>query len=231
MHRHIHRPSEYRKELGMENLTLDNVTQILTIAASTAIENEQYFCELDSAAGDGDFGATLAKGFKVLQGDLKRKEDYPDISALLRHCGMVMMEHCGGATGSLWGKGFITAGKRAKGQKKLDLSHGADLVKAFTEGMQKVGGAVKGDKTIVDALLAAVESLESAVASGEKDFSAAMKSTVEAVKDGADKTKDMVAKKGRASYLGERSLGHPDAGATALAVIFRNLSEKFFNPN
>ena len=99
----------------MENLSVSNVVKIVDYMSDVIIENEVYFCELDSIAGDGDFGMSVAKGFKVLKNEW---EELPkeDIGAFLKACGMIITEHCGGASGPIWGSAFRSAAKYAKGK-------------------------------------------------------------------------------------------------------------------
>lgn len=185
------------------------------------IGNEVHFCELDSAAGDGDFGMSLAKGFKEVQRQIDTL-DQDDPHQFLRSCSMVIMEFCGGASGPIWGSAFAGAARAAKGKGALDP---ADIVLMFQEaiaGIQKRGGAKLGDKTLLDALIPATDALKSAVAAGD-GLDAAFAAAAAAAQEGADKTRNMVASKGRASYVGERSLEYPDAGAMAVAIILQSL--------
>ena len=209
----------------MNTLEVEDIEKILMIIADTAIENEKYFCELDAATGDGDFGSTLAKGFKIIKKNLK-DINQKDIGELLKSFGIVMMESCGGVTGSLWGSAFRNAGKYAKGMSVIGLVDAMELLKKFYEGMQKVGGAVIGDKTLLDALIPAVDSFEKEIGKGTEDFILLIRKMGESASAGAEKTKKMIAKKGRAAYLGERSIGHPDAGAVAISIMFENVNKK-----
>ena len=157
----------------------------------------------------------------------KELEDFPvdDIGRFLKGCGMVITEHCGGASGPIWGSAFRSAAGYAKGKTELDLSAIEELFECAVNGIQKTGKAELGDKTLLDALIPAAESLKKSGISGENLAESAKKGAQAAV-DGAEKTKKIVATKGRASYLGERSLGHPDAGAVAIGIIFTGIVEK-----
>lgn len=208
----------------MEKLTVNNIIGIVDHMSEIIIENEVYFCELDSAAGDGDFGMSLAKGFKVLK---KEWTELPkeDIGAFLKECGMLITEHCGGASGPIWGSAFRAMGKYAKDKTEINLIELSELLQSAVDGVQKRGNAKLGDKTLLDALIPATESLKISGAANEGMRSAMLKSASEAVL-GAEKTKDIVATKGRASYVGERSISFPDAGATAIGIIFTRIAEK-----
>ena len=185
------------------------------------IENEVYFCELDSVAGDGDFGMSVAKGFKQLQEEWDDLEK-DDIGAFLKDAGMIITEFCGGASGPIWGSAFRAAGKSAKGKTEVTLGEFADLMEAAVAGIQKRGNAQLGDKTLLDALIPTTVALREGADAGT-DMLVAMELGAKAARDGAEKTKSMIAKKGRASYVGERSLEYPDAGAMALGIIFTKL--------
>ena len=192
--------------------------RIVDIMAETVIKNEIPFCELDSAAGDGDFGMSVAKGFRVLKTEWANL-DGTDIGTFLKSCGMIITEHCGGASGPIWGSAFRSAGKFADGKETVTLAEFAALMQASVDGIQKRGGAKLGDKTLLDALIPTTESLKESAAAGlsiEEAFALGAK----AAREGAEKTKEYAATKGRASYVGDRSLQHPDAGAMALGIIF-----------
>ncbi|MBN2616699.1 MAG: dihydroxyacetone kinase subunit L [Spirochaetales bacterium] len=205
----------------MNILTTDNIVNVIDKMADVIIANEVYFCELDSVAGDGDFGMSVAKGFKQLklEWDSLSKDD---IGSFLKECGMIITEYCGGASGPIWGSAFRGAAKASKGKVEVSLSEFSDLMESAVEGIQKRGNAQLGDKTLLDALIPTTVSLRNSADNGE-DFVLAFNKGAKAARDGAEKTKTMTANKGRASYVGERSLDHPDAGAMALGVIFTEL--------
>lgn len=187
------------------------------------IENEVYFCDLDSAAGDGDFGMSIAKGFRVVLKEID-EIDTSDSSKFLRGCAMIIMEHCGGASGPIWGSAFMAASRSVKGKDVLEVADIADMFNDAALGVQKRGGAQLGDKTLLDALIPAGQALKLAAQEG-KDLKEAFLMATKAAQDGAEHTKTIVARKGRASYLGERSLNHPDAGAMAIGVIFNEFTK------
>lgn len=202
----------------MNEITTATMMRIVDIMGDTIIKNEIPFCELDSAAGDGDFGMSVAKGFKVLKTEWANL-DGTDIGTFLKSCGMIITEHCGGASGPIWGSAFRSAGKFADGKTVLTLTEFAGLMQSAVDGIQKRGGAKLGDKTLLDALIPTTESLKESAKAGlsiEEAFALGAK----AARDGAEKTKEYAATKGRASYVGDRSLHYPDAGAMALGIIF-----------
>ena len=209
----------------MDILTTGDIIKIIDCMADTNIQNEVYFCELDSVAGDGDFGMSLAKGFKVVKQEWDSLEK-DDIGAFLKGCGMIITEYCGGASGPIWGTAFISAARTAKGKTELSLKELADVMQSAVEGIQKRGGAQLGDKTLLDALIPAVISLKNDAEAG-LGVTTAFANAANAASEGAEKTKNMVAKRGRATYVGERSISHPDAGAMAIGVIFNEIMKSF----
>ncbi len=204
-------------------LTTKKITELVMNMADIIIANEVYFCELDSVAGDGDFGMSVAKGFKQLKQDWNEVPQ-DNIGAFLKGCGMIITEYCGGASGPIWGSAFRSAAKYAADKTELDLRGLAELMQSAVDGIQKRGGAKLGDKTLLDALIPATESLKASADKGDEMLSA-MKVAAEAAVAGGEKTKTMVATKGRASYVGERSVNYPDAGAVAIGVIFTELTK------
>lgn len=208
----------------MNTLTTEKIIGIVDVMSDVIIRNEIPFCELDSAAGDGDFGMSVAKGFKVLKAEWKEL-DTEDIGAFLKSCGMIITEHCGGASGPIWGSAFRSAGKYAAGKTEVNLDEFAELMQAAVDGIQKRGGAKLGDKTLLDALIPTTESLKDSAAKGI-DFKNAFDLGAKAAREGAEKTREYTASKGRASYVGDRSLSYPDAGAMALGIIFTEIAEK-----
>lgn len=192
--------------------------------ANCAVENERYFCDLDGVVGDGDFGMSLAKGFRQILADW---ETLPkdSISEFLRGCSLIIVEYCGGATGPLWSGAFRAAAREAKELDALSVEAAGNLLQASAESLMKRGGASQGDKTLLDALIPAAEALQ---VNKDKPLNEAITLAADAAESGAEYTKKLSAKKGRAAYAGDRSLSHPDAGAVAIGVLFKR-AEKFIN--
>ncbi|MGX4609773.1 dihydroxyacetone kinase subunit DhaK [Priestia megaterium] len=213
-------------------LTLNNIIFMVDQMSECIIRNEIPFCELDSHAGDGDFGMSVAKGFKQLKSEwheiLENKSN--DIGNFLEACSIVIMEHCGGASGPIWGSAFRAAGKNTESKTELTLAEFAKMVQASVKGIQATGersfgrGAVVGDKTLIDALVPYADTLTSSAAEGESLKHALVKAA-EAAVEGAKSTEQIVARMGRAGTVGERSLGYPDAGAHGLGVIFTEVAQ------
>ena len=213
-------------------LTLGNIQYLVDVMSAVIIEHEVPFCELDSFAGDGDFGMSIAKGFRELKRQWKAICGQPDlnISSFLNACALVIMEHCGGASGPIWGSAFRAAARQAAGKVTLSVQDFADMLQAAVTGIQDVGrrsfgrGAVIGDKTLIDALAPCADAWSVAAKAGCTFQDCFQKGAAAAVL-GAQKTSEIVARMGRAGTVGSRSLGHPDAGAYALGVIFTELAK------
>lgn len=212
-------------------LTLSNMIYLVDKMSEIIIENEAPFCELDAHAGDGDFGMSIANGFKQLKRewpDVLKQSD--DIGAFLEESALVIMEYCGGASGPIWGSAFRAAGKAVERKTELTVGEFANMLKAAVEGIQATGersfgkGADIGDKTLIDALIPCQQAWANSAAANAS-FDIAFKAGALAAVEGAKKTEGIVAHMGRAGTVGERSIGYPDAGAYALGVIFTALSE------
>ncbi|NDL67011.1 dihydroxyacetone kinase subunit DhaK [Anaerotalea alkaliphila] len=225
----VESPREWATVTG-GRITWENVVYLVDRMSEVIIANEVPFCELDAHAGDGDFGMSVAKGFRQLKREWKDlvAEGGSGIGGFLEACSLIIMEHCGGASGPIWGSAFRAAGRKAGNTRSLDLQGLADLVQAAVEGIQLTGkrsfgrGAGVGDKTLMDALIPFADVLAQSAGAGESLETAFRKAAAAAVQ-GAEETKNIVARMGRAGTVGERSLGHPDAGAHALGVIFTDL--------
>ena len=185
--------------------------------ARLVAENKEHLTDLDSAIGDGDHGANMDRGMQAVLAALDAKQ--PDTPAtIFSTVGMTLVSTVGGASGPLFGTLFLRLGSALGTTSEVSL---ADLARAFRAGLDGIvarGKAEAGDKTLYDALAPAVESLES-VATSDTDLGAALRQAAEAAAAGRDATTPMLARKGRASYLGERSVGHQDPGATTVALL------------
>jgi len=199
------------------------VDLVVRTIAETAIENERYFGDLDSVVGDGDFGYSLARGFeKLLEGwdDLDRSTP----GTFLKKTGMVITSRIGGTSGPLWGTAFMRAGMAADDATDLDGGRVVAMLRAAVEGIKTRGQSDLGDKTLLDALIPMTDRLEQELRAGA-DGAAALAAAAETGRQAAEATVEMVAKRGRASYTGERSRGSVDAGAMAVAVITDRVSQ------
>lgn len=180
---------------------------------------------LDSAIGDADHGTNMARGFAAVLDKLDAAgDDVPGIQPLLKSVGMTLISKVGGASGSLYGTLFLDMGKAAPAATEVSVTDFAAIVAAGVAGVVGRGHAVVGDKTMIDALEPAVSALTDAAASGASAADA-VRAAAEAAAIGRDSTVPLVARKGRASYLGERSAGHLDPGAASATILVQTLAD------
>ena len=191
--------------------------------AEVAIENEAYFCELDSAVGDGDFGYSLARGFEKLLETWSELE-YHDVSSLLLKTATVLSGRMGGTSGPIWGTAFLRAGVALKDVSEPSAGDVVVALRAAIDGIKARGGADVGDKTLLDALVPAVDRLADRLDADDAPADA-VAAAARTAREAAEATRGMLAKRGRASYSGERSRESVDAGAVAVALIFDALSD------
>jgi dihydroxyacetone kinase len=215
-----------------ETINTAAFVKIVEKMADVIIENEVPFCEADKM-GDGDFGMSIAKGFKQLKADWATRKK-GDIGQFLVSCSDIIKEYCGGASGPIWGSAFKYAGKAMLGKKEVNLTDVAFLFTEANRGVYETGkksfgkGAEIGDKTLVDALKPCAMALTKAAEEGKK-LQEGLDLGAKAAHDGAEATKTHVATLGRAGTVGERSIGYPDAGAHGLDVIFNELAKYIKN--
>lgn len=201
---------------------LARVELVVRTIAQTAVDNEKYFGELDAVVGDGDFGYSLARGFeKVLEGwdDIDRA----DAGTFLKKTGMIITSRIGGTSGPIWGTAFLRAGMTA-GSEPVDGAKVVAMLRAAVEGIKTRGQSDVGDKTLLDALVPFTDRLERELDAGS-DTGTALSAAAVATREAAEATKTLIARRGRASYTGERSVGSVDAGAMAVAVLAEKISE------
>lgn len=205
----------------MSDTALSRGELVVRTIAQTAVDNETYFCELDAVVGDGDFGYSLARGFEIVIADWDAME-YTDVSGLLKKTAITLTKRIGGTSGPIWGTAFLRAGGALSDKPQPT---GEDVIAAFRaaiEGIKQRGTTDLGDKTLLDALVPAVDVLEAELPGGAAQ--AIEKAAVQA-RASAEATKGMLAQRGRASYTGERSRDSVDAGAIGIAVMFEAVSK------
>lgn len=186
-------------------------------------EKREWLTELDSAIGDADHGANMARGMDAVVAKLD--PGVPDtVDELLKTVGMTLVSSVGGASGPLYGTFFLRMGMAAGPLTALDAAGLGTSLRAGLDGIVARGKAEAGDKTMFDAMAPAVDALDAALAAGG-DLSAATAAAAEAAATGRDATEPLVARKGRASYLGERSAGHLDPGAASTTLLFEALAQ------
>ena len=197
----------------------DTVLDWMRRFAGEMSEHREELVKLDTAIGDGDHGTNMDRGMKKAMEKLDQDE-LPDPGAVLKATAMTLISTVGGAAGPLYGTLFLQMGTALAGQDEVDLPAYAAAWRKGLEGVQMRGKAEPGDKTMVDALIPAVEALESA-----QDLDSGLREAAEAAERGMQATTPLVARKGRASYLGERSKDHQDPGATSTYYLYKSAAE------
>jgi dihydroxyacetone kinase-like protein len=203
-----------------QKITLAQLKRWLYAYIDRIIEQEAYLTELDAAIGDGDHGSNMVRGWSKVRAWLEAEgESCADVSTLLRTVAMTLISNVGGAAGPLYGAFFLRAAKDAAGGEAVDLPQLAQMFRSGLEGVQQRGKAQLEEKTMIDAMQPAVAALDAAAQAGAsiEDALAAAQRSAEA---GMVHTIDIEATKGRASYLGPRSIGHQDPGATSTYFLF-----------
>jgi dihydroxyacetone kinase-like protein len=205
-------------------VTADAIATAIRACAEVIAEHRGELIKLDQAIGDGDHGANMDRGFKAAVQALPDGADATP-SAVLKAVAMALISKVGGAAGPLYGTAFLRAAMTLDGRDELGGADVADALAAGLEGVVQRGKAEPGDKTMVDALTPAVEAARAAADDGG-DPAAVLTAAAEAAAAGAEATVPLVARKGRASYLGERSAGHRDPGATSTELLLRTMAEQ-----
>jgi dihydroxyacetone kinase-like protein len=205
------------------SVTYDDVVGFVRRFADVIAENKEYLTKLDSAIGDADHGINMNRG---MQAALAKLDGQPggDVGALLKTVGMTLVSTVGGAGGPLYGTLFLQLGVATAGKGTIEAADWSSALAAAVEGVKARGKAEPGDKTMLDALIPARDALAEAVGEGVS-FAEALQRATAAAEDGMKGTIPLVARKGRASYLGERSAGHQDPGATSSYLLVKTAAE------
>jgi dihydroxyacetone kinase phosphoprotein-dependent L subunit len=202
--------------------SLDDLDLVIRTMATTIVDNADNFAQLDSIVGDGDFGYSLRNGWEVVLADYDGW-DRPNAGAVCKKIGLTLAGKVGGVSGPMWGTAFLRAGATA-GEQDLSTDLLVEMLRAAIAGIMARGGASLGDKTLLDALAPATDSLEASFrdpATAEDHGVAALQRAADVAVKAAEDTKGMLALRGRAAYTGERSRDSVDAGATAIGVILQ----------
>jgi len=207
----------------VERLRTPQVKQILVDITTRVTQARDELNNMDSACGDGDFGTSMWISFSNAR---KQLDELPisDMGTMILTLGQAILSSAGGAAGPIFGSFFIEAGKVAKGKDELDI---ADLARMFDASLEKIkrqGGAKVGDKTVVDAIEPAVNALKEDVA-GNTSLAQGLRNAASAARTGCESTKGLVARHGKARYLGEQSLGYVDPGAHVIMIIFETFAK------
>ena len=194
--------------------------------ADVIAEQRAYLTQLDTAIGDADHGTNMDRGMRAAVERVGAIEGDDDIGGAFKAVGMALVSKVGGAAGPLYGTLFLQMANATAGASELDLAGWSDALAAGLKGVETRGKAEPGDKTMVDALMPAVEALQRAQSDGA-ELNAALEQSAAAARKGMEDTVPLVARKGRASYLGERSAGHQDPGATSSYLLVQAAVDTF----
>lgn len=209
----------------MPAASLGDVEFVVRTIATVSVDNEKYFGELDAVVGDGDFGYSMARGFElVIQG--WDGFDRADIGTFLKKIAVVITSRIGGTSGPIWGTAFLRAGAAASTASKLEPAQIVAMLRAAAEGIKARGKSDVGDKTLLDALVPAIGTIEEQIGQGH-DAAQTLRAAAVTARERAEATRPMQAMRGRAAYTGERSIGTLDAGAVAVAVMFEALADQW----
>ncbi len=210
----------------MENISSAEAKNTLNIVATVIVDNKQYLSDIDGLIGDGDHGVNMAKGFRTY---LERHADTDeDFATSLNELGLILFNEIGGSMGPLYGNIFMNMSEAAEENDALTAEIFAEMLKAAVDAIEELGDAKVGDKTLMDVLIPARNAYLEALASN-KSFAESLNIMEAAAKEGRDSTKDLVAKIGRASRLGERSRGVLDAGACSAYLILSTFAGEIQN--
>lgn len=208
-------------------ISRDDSIEWIKACAKVLAENKDYLTQLDAAIGDADHGANMDRGFKAVMNKMPEMSD-KDIGTIFKTVGMTLISTVGGAGGPLYGTFYLQAGMKTAGKMEMSLADWYTALDAALNGVVMRGKAEVGDKTMVDALTPAVTALKNDVDNGTL-MKTALTQSAEAARQGMLSTIPMVARKGRASYLGERSAGHQDPGATSSYLILKAAADSWGN--
>lgn len=204
-------------------LALKEILKVFEGIETIIHTNKQFLTDLDAAIGDGDHGINLSKGFKAAYDKLSITP-YKDWGEMFKTAGMAIVSNVGGASGPLYGTAFIRAAPLGTGKTEITICDFREVLNAGINGIKLRGGAVKGDKTMLDALIPALEEVNSGIENNLGSI-IVLENALKASEAGVEYTKTISARKGRASYLGDRSIGHQDPGATSSCLILRAVYE------
>jgi dihydroxyacetone kinase-like protein len=199
------------------------VESVIKLIAQTCVDNEKYFSDLDAVAGDGDFGYSLARGFENVIAEWD-EYDRSDLSTFIQKVATTMSGRIGGSSGPIWGTAFLRAAISVKDKNDISQADVVAMLRSAVEGIMKRGGASLGDKTLLDALVPLTDAIEADLDKG-LDGKAVAQHAAEVARAAAEETAKLEAHRGRASYTGERSIGSPDPGAIAMAVLAERVAE------
>ena len=199
------------------------VLEILDRVIQDMDEQKLFLTELDNVIGDGDHGINMDRGFQAVKKQMPTYADL-EVDGILKDVGKQLMKVVGGSAGPLYGSAFKKAGVYLKGKTEVSMDDFIGMMDTAIEQIQKLGHAVEGEKTMLDAMIPATKAMKESYAA-DGDYKKALEAGVAAAEAGVEYTKTIIATKGRASYLGERSIGHQDPGATSFTLMLKDVSD------
>lgn len=203
-------------------MNTEKVIQIILNMSRRMEKEKEFLTDLDNAIADGDHGINMARGFSAVEEKITALTD-KDIGTVLKTTGMTLVSAVGGSAGPLYGTAFMRSGMVMNGKTEMDISDFIECLIASVEGIMQRGKSVQGEKTMLDAMIPSLEAIQKAVADGASDKDTIL-CGVEEAKKGVEFTKTIAATKGRASYIGERSIGHQDPGATSFTYLLEEIA-------
>ena len=201
---------------------MSEINEAIKAVGNAIIEQKEFLTDLDRAIGDGDHGINMARGFNAVFTKIDALPDDADLSTILKTIGMGLISSVGGAAGPLYGTAFMRAGKVVKDKTTIENVDIIAMLDAAIQGIKDRGKAEKGEKTMLDALVPARDTFVKAIAE-HKSAVEALGEAIKSAQDGVEFTKTIIATKGRASYVGARSIGHQDPGATSATIMLKAL--------
>lgn len=203
-------------------MNVNGVIGTLRAMSRRMASEKDFLTQLDNEIADGDHGINMARGFAAVETKLPELAS-KDVGTILKTTGMTLVSAVGGSAGPLYGTAFLKSGMAMAGKTDISLDDFLDCLKVAIEGVQQRGRAVRGEKTMLDAMIPALEAMTAARTSGD-DAKAVLSAGIAAAREGVEFTKTIAATKGRASYIGERSIGHQDPGATSFTFLLEAIS-------
>ncbi|HEU4678470.1 MAG TPA: dihydroxyacetone kinase subunit DhaL [Terrimicrobiaceae bacterium] len=210
----------------MNTLKLLQVERVVQTLARVSLENEKYFCDLDGEMGDADFGKSIGDGFRAILDQLPSIER-ADIGSFLIKVGTIFASHAGGTSGPIWGTAFLKAGLKSKGKTELTAPDLVEMGRAAVQGMMARGSAQVGDKTLLDAIVPALDKIEELSRDGGDDLKSTLEAAAEVATAAVEGTRQWPAKRGRQSYAGDRTVGTLDPGIVAVAMMLTAVANEF----
>ena len=206
----------------MSNIDIIKIKEWLSSVADTYEKNKDYLTQLDSDIGDADHGINMNRGFKLVK-EMINNENKESISDIFKSTGTILIKNIGGSSGPLYGTFFLNAGILSNNKENLSLSDITDIFNKGANAISSLGKSKSGEKTMLDTLFPSLDAMKESINENSGDAEFFKNKVMEAAENGMKSTINMLATKGRASYLGERSVGHQDPGATSMFMLIKDL--------